>query len=179
MSRIGKKAIAIPSHIQVSSAEQKLTFTCNNLQQNYQLPTFLSYKLENNNLSLFPKENVKKMSMFWGLHASNLNNIVTGLTTGFKATLSIVGVGYKAVLSKDKKFLTLSLGYSHDIRYKIPQDISCECPQNTEIAISSINKQKLFTAAAVLCRMRKYNPYKGKGIFIKGEFKRKKEINKK
>ena len=99
--------------------------------------------------------------------------MIVGTTEGFKKTLEIVGIGYKATL--EGKVLDLDLGYSHDIKYPIEDGITIEVPNPTTIVVSGIDKQRVGEVAAQIRGFRKPEPYKGKGIRYKGEFVRHKE----
>ena len=107
-----------------------------------------------------------------GLTRSLITNMVIGVTDGFAKTLEIVGVGYRADLKG--KGLTLSLGFSHTIEYTPDDGISLECPNQTTIVVSGIDKQKVGQAAADIRAFRPPEPYKGKGIRYKGEHVRRK-----
>ncbi|WP_333024120.1 50S ribosomal protein L6, partial [Wolbachia endosymbiont of Pentidionis agamae] len=127
--------------------------------------------------SINPKyaDNDKTKPML-GTCRSNINSIILGLVNNFTVELEIIGVGYKAANSG--KYLTLSLGYSHNIKYKLPDGVQAQCVKN-QIILSSINKQKIYSVASDICKLRKYNPYKGKGIVLKGKFMLRKTVNKK
>jgi len=107
-----------------------------------------------------------------GLTRSLITNMVIGVTDGFAKTLEIVGVGYRADLKG--KGLTLSLGFSHTIEYTPDDGVSLECPNQTTIVVSGIDKQKVGQAAADIRAFRPPEPYKGKGIRYKGEHVRRK-----
>lgn len=107
-----------------------------------------------------------------GLTRSLITNMVIGVTDGFAKTLEIVGVGYRADLKG--KGLTLSLGFSHTIEYTPDDGVSLECPNQTTIVVSGIDKQKVGQAAADIRAFRPPEPYKGKGIRYKGEYVRRK-----
>jgi len=107
-----------------------------------------------------------------GLTRSLIANMVTGVTDGFAKTLEIVGVGYRADLKG--KGLTLTLGFSHTIEYQPAEGVSLECPNQTTIVVSGIDKQKVGQVAADIRAFRPPEPYKGKGIRYKGEHVRRK-----
>ena len=113
----------------------------------------------------------------WGMSRTRVANLVAGVTTGFEKKLEINGVGYKAAVQG--KNLQLSLGYSHDILYPIPSDISIVTPKPTEIVVTGIDKQKVGQIAAEIREYRGPEPYKGKGVKYAGEFIFRKEGKKK
>jgi len=113
----------------------------------------------------------KKQCALWGLYRQLINNMVEGLTTGFTKELEIIGVGYKAAVAGQK--LTLNLGFSHPIDFLLPEKIKGEVKGNI-ISLSSIDKQLVGEMAAQIRKLRKPEPYKGKGIRYVGEVVRKK-----
>ena len=108
---------------------------------------------------------------------SVLKNVIDGVSKGFEVTLDVRGVGYKADV-KDG-YLFLSLGFSHDIAYKIPKSVVCSCPKPDCIVLKSANLPKLGAIASDISKLRKYDPYKGKGVIIRGKFALRKEAKKK
>ena len=113
----------------------------------------------------------------WGMSRSLLANVVTGVTKGFERRLEITGVGYRATLQG--KNLNLSLGYSHEISYPIPDGIAIAAPKPTEIVVTGIDKQKVGQVAAEIRGFRPPEPYKGKGVKYAGEYIFRKEGKKK
>jgi len=98
----------------------------------------------------------------WGTMRANLNNMVTGVSTGFQKKLQLVGVGYRAQAAGDT--LNLSLGFSHPVAHKMPAGVKVECPTQTEILIKGSDKQQVGQVAAEVRAYRKPEPYKGKGV---------------
>ena len=122
----------------------------------------------------------KQIARAWemaGTTRSIINGMVTGVSEGFEKILSLVGVGYRAKVQSNT--VVLSLGYSHDINYDLPQGISVETPAPTEIIIKGIDKQKVGQVAAEIRSFRPPEPYKGKGVLYKGENLVRKEVRKK
>ena len=116
MSRVGKVAVAIPDKIKVSQQGSVLEFISGSEKVNYKLTAGVNAEITDKSIKLVAEENSpSNIQMFVGMNRSNINNIITGLDKGFKITLEINGVGYKA--SVDKRILTLTLGYSHEIYY--------------------------------------------------------------
>ena len=106
-----------------------------------------------------------------------VNNMVRGVSQGFSRILEINGVGYRASIDQD--ILTLQLGYSHDIKLAIPSDLEVKCTKPTEILVAGIDKQRVGQFASEIRKLRKPEPYKGKGIKYQEEFIRRKEGKKK
>ena len=113
----------------------------------------------------------------WGMSRTVVSNLIEGVSDGFKKTLEITGVGYRANLQGND--LNLALGYSHDVVYKVPEGISVEVPQPTQIIISGIDKQRVGQVASEIRRFRPPEPYKGKGVKYAGEYIFRKEGKKK
>ena len=113
----------------------------------------------------------------WGMSRAQIANILTGVTSGFEKKLEITGVGYKAAVAGKK--LQLSLGYSHDIDFPIPEGIAIVAPRPTELTISGIDKRNVGQVAAEIRALRPPEPYKGKGVKYAGEFIFRKEGKKK
>ena len=124
--------------------------------------------MDKGEIKVDPKDESKAARALWGTTRANLNNIMTGVTTGFERKLEITGVGYRA--SVQGKNLQLALGYSHDVLYPIPEGIAVATPKPTEIVVSGIDKKKVGQVAAEIRAYRPPEPYKGKGVRYAGEF---------
>ena len=124
-----------------------------------------------------PLDQSKEARALWGLSRTLVQNIFVGVTSGFEQRLEINGVGYRAQV--EGKALNLALGYSHDVKFPIPEGIKIETPKPTEIVISGIDKQKVGQVAAEIRRWRPPEPYKGKGVKYAGEYIFRKEGKKK
>jgi large subunit ribosomal protein L6 len=177
MSRIGKKIIDIPEGVNVTindseilTAGPKGELSCENFSG-----TIVAQ--ENNQISIVPVDESQASIQYWGIQRSLLNNNIIGVTEGYKKTLEINGVGYKAQMKGSN--IQLSLGFSHDINYETPEGIKIETASPTEIIISGIDKQKVGQVAAELRSYRPPEPYKGKGVKYKDEFIFRKEGKKK
>lgn len=142
----------------------------------YVLPDYISCCVRDSVLTLALKKGSARKSHF-GMHRSILNSILVGLSEGFVKKIGLSGVGYKAELKGC--YIVFSIGYSHTIKYRLVDGVEVKIIKPTEILLTSHDKQLLGVVAADLCRLRKYNPYKGKGIFIEGSFLLKKESSKK
>ncbi len=127
---------------------------------------------EEGNLINFTRSNDSDRAMH-GTMRANLNNMILGVTEGFKKTLDLIGVGYRAQLKG--KTLVLNVGYSHPVEMEAPEGVTIEVPSNTNIIISGISKQKVGQFAAEIRDVRPPEPYKGKGIRYTDEYVRRKE----
>lgn len=173
MSRIGLRPIVIKENvgIELRQSDSVVVVSCDSVEQSYSLPDFLVFKLENRELFVLPRVNISdKVKKMWGLHCKLCSNMITGLTDKFVLILELNGVGYRAIFDQQERLLILSLGYSHDICVLIPKDILINCPKVDVIEISGSDKQKVGMVAARIKKLRKTEPYKGKGIKLAGEF---------
>ena len=132
---------------------------------------------DDNGIVVSPIDKSIKARSFWGLSRSLVENIVVGVTAGFDRKLELQGVGYRAQMQGQT--LKLALGFSHDINFPVPEGISVECPSQTEIVISGVDKQKVGQVCAEIRGFRPPEPYKGKGVRYAGEYVRRKEAKKK
>ena len=142
-----------------------------------ELSPLVSVKKEDNKILVFPKEDSKDAKAAWGLVRTIINNMVVGVKDGFNKILEINGVGYRASISEN--ILTLQLGFSHDIKLAIPNDLEVKCVKPTELVVSGIDKQKVGQFASEIRRLRRPEPYKGKGVKYQEEVIRRKEGKKK
>ena len=172
MSRIGKKPVPLPkgvdvtvdgTTVKVKGAKGELTHT---------FPAGMQIRVENGEVLIERPTEEKKDRALHGLTRALIANMVTGVSEGFKKTLEIVGVGYKA--EKKGKNLVVSVGYSHPVEYPEPAGITLTAPAPTTIVVEGIDKQKVGQVAAELRQFRKPEPYKGKGIRYQGEQVRRK-----
>lgn len=162
MSRIGKKPIEIPSGVQVTIADDKITVKGPKGELVQALHPLITVKQEDNTVVVsIEKESDQKSKAFWGLFRSLISNMVFGVTEGYSKQLEINGVGYRAVVSGQK--LTLNVGYSHPVDFELPQGISGVVEKNV-ITLTGIDKQLIGETAANIRKVRKPEPYKGKGI---------------
>lgn len=161
MSRIGKKVIAVPSGVKVSidagnvlvEGKAKLAMT---------LPPLTAAEVKDGQIVVTRLDDSRESNAMQGLARSLINNMVIGVTAGFKKELTIVGVGYKAAVSGQK--LTLNLGYSHPIVYQVPEGVKVSVVEGPKMIIEGADKQKVGETAATIRRFRPPEPYKGKGI---------------
>ena len=177
MSRIGKKAVAIPSGVTASVEGQTVKVKGPKGALQIVLPDEVVAKMEGASVKVDPRNETKRARSMWGTSRTLVNNLVTGVTKGFERKLEITGVGYRA--SVQGKNLQLALGYSHDVAYPIPEGIAIVTPKPTEILITGIDRQKVGQVAAEIRAFRKPEPYKGKGVRYAGEYIFRKEGKKK
>jgi large subunit ribosomal protein L6 len=177
MSRIGKKAVAIPSGVTASVEGQTVKMKGPKGALEFVLPKEVSAKMDKAGIQIDPRDETKRARSMWGTSRTLVANLVTGVTKGFEKKLEITGVGYRAAVQGKK--LNLQLGYAHDINYAIPEGVTIVTPKQTEIVISGIDAQKVGQAAAEIRGFRKPEPYKGKGVKYAGEYIFRKEGKKK
>ena len=137
----------------------------------------ITVEISDTEINVSPNNLEKKTRSFWGLTRTIISNLVAGVSDGFSKTLEIQGVGYRAQMQGN--ILQLALGYSHEVKYDVPEGIDIKCLKPTEILIEGIDKQKVGQAAAEIRRFRPPEPYKGKGIRYKDEYVFRKEGKKK
>ena len=179
MSKIGKINISIPEKVKVVLNGNVLNIEgpMGKKSINMDLDMFDLNVNEGKEVSIKPKkidENVKRL---WGMNRSLLNNAIIGISTGYKKTLELVGVGYRASLKGQQ--LNLQLGFSHDINFSVPEGIKVEVEKQTIIKISGSDKQQVGMITAKIKSIRPPEPYKGKGIKETGQYILRKEGKKK
>lgn len=162
MSRIGKHPVSIPDGVKVALAGQEMTVSGKLGELSRKLPDEVEITQEDGSITVSPRGEDKRSRAMWGMSRTLVSNMVTGVSAGFTRNLVIAGVGYRAAI--DGKILNLQLGYSHDIKYAIPQDIDVKCATPTQISISGADRQRVGQIAAEIRAFRKPEPYKGKGI---------------
>lgn len=173
MSRIGKNPVTLPAAVQVEVQGQAIKVKGPKGELSYTAPIGISVKKEENTLVVERMNNSKKLRAMHGTVRALAANMVAGVTEGYVKELEIQGVGFKAVLKG--KVITLSLGYSHDIDFEIPEGLTIEVDgSGTNLKISGCSKQQVGQAAAQIRSYYKAEPYKGKGVRYKGEAVRRK-----
>ena len=177
MSRIGKKSIELPDGVSANLVGQNVSVKGPKGELSIELVGEVIAEMGEDGITVGPKEDSKRARSMWGLSRSLLSNLVEGVNTGYTKTLEINGVGYRAQVQG--KSLKLTLGFSHDVAYEIPDGIKIECPKPTEIIVTGIEKQRVGQVAAEIRRYRPPEPYKGKGIRYAGEYVFRKEGKKK
>lgn len=177
MSRIGKLPIAIPSGVNVDIKGQNVAIKGSKGELKTTIAGEIAVSVEDGKIWVKPTSKSTRARSMWGMSRSLINNMVHGVSQGYVERLEINGVGFRA--AADKQFLTISLGFSHEIKYAIPTGISIVAEKPTVIVISGHDKQKVGQVAATLIKLRKPEPYKGKGVKYEGQKIRMKEGKKK
>jgi large subunit ribosomal protein L6 len=177
MSRVGKNAIAIPSGVQVSLAGTTITAKGPKGTLSYDFTGAVDVKVEGDKITVTPKNEERNTLVMWGTNRSRIQNLVTGVSVGFKKELELVGVGYRANVAGST--LNIQLGFSHDIQYAIPAGVEVKCEKPTSITIIGADIQQIGQMAAEIRSYRKPEPYKGKGVKYVGEYILRKEGKKK
>jgi large subunit ribosomal protein L6 len=177
MSRIGKALIKLPAGVEVKvSASNLVTVKGPKGELTQQLDSDISLEIIDGNIQLNRATDQKRHKALHGLYRSLVNNMVTGVTQGYKKRQELVGVGYKA--TNEGNILDLTLGYSHHIYFEIPKELSVKTEQdkgkNPIVTLEGIDKQLIGQVAAKIRSLRAPEPYKGKGIKFEGEVLRRK-----
>ena len=167
MSRIGRLPIAVPSGVEVAIDGARVTVTGPKGTLSRELHADMLLSREDGNFVVARPTEQKMHKQLHGLTRTLVNNMVVGVTTGYRKGLEITGVGYRAALVGRK--LQLSLGYSHPVDIEPPEGISFEVESPTRIAVVGIDKELVGQVAAVVRSKRKPEPYKGKGVRYAGE----------
>ena len=177
MSRVGKHPVAVPAGVEVAISGQRVKAKGKLGELTLDLMSEVNINNEDGGLVVRPRDDSVRARMMWGTARTLVANLVTGVSAGFSRKLDINGVGYRAQLQGTT--LVLQLGYSHDIRYPIPEGIRIECPDQTHIIVHGADKQKVGQVAAVIRSFRPVEPYKAKGIKYDDEIVLRKEGKKK
>ncbi len=177
MSRIGKHPIPVPDGVQVALDGKDLTVKGKNGELAMRFVDEVEASFADGAITVKLRDSSKRARAMWGMQRSLANNLVIGVTDGFKIDLEINGVGYRAAV--DDRVRTLQLGYSHDIKYPIPDGIEIACARPTQIAVSGADKQRVGRVAAEIRGFRPPEPYKGKGVKYATETITRKEGKKK
>jgi large subunit ribosomal protein L6 len=177
MSRIGNKAIAIPSGVTANVEGQTVKIKGPKGAMQVVLHDDVMAKMDKSTVKLEPRSESKRARSMWGTSRTLVANLIAGVTKGFEERLEITGVGYRAAVQG--KSLNLQLGFSHDINFAIPEGITIATPKPTEIVVTGMDKQKVGHVAAEIRGFRPPEPYKGKGVKYVGEYIFRKEGKKK
>jgi large subunit ribosomal protein L6 len=162
MSRVGKYPVVVPSGVTVSVSEGEVSVKGKLGAQVLKLVDDVEASLDGNHVWVKPKSESKKARMMWGTTRALINNMVKGVSDGFTVNLEINGVGYRAAVQG--KILQLQLGFSHDVNFPIPDDITIKCEKPTSISISGKDRQRVGQIASEIRGFRGPEPYKGKGV---------------
>ena len=177
MSRIGKKAVAIPSGVTANVEGQTVKIKGPKGAMQVVLHDDVLAKMDKGGIKLDPRSESKRARSQWGTSRTLVANLISGVTKGFEEKLEITGVGFRAAVQG--KTLNLQLGFSHDVNFAIPQGITIATPKPTEIVVTGMDKQKVGHVAAEIRGFRPPEPYKGKGVKYVGEYIFRKEGKKK
>ncbi len=177
MSRIAKSPIAVPSGVEVKLSGQDVMVKGPKGSLGMKVHPFVTVSQNDGSISFAPKKEVKEQWAMAGTTRALLNNMVTGVSTGFERKLSLIGVGYRA--QAKGRTLNLSLGFSHPVEYEVPEGVDIATPSQTEIILTGCDKQKVGQVAAEIRAYRPPEPYKGKGVRYSDEVVVRKEAKKK
>ena len=175
MSRIGNRILTIPAGVEVNVEGNTITVKGPKGTLNYTFRNNVEVKVEDGKITVTRKDDSKVSKQLHGTTNSNINNMLIGVSEGFKKELEINGVGYRFQLQGNK--LVVTAGYSHTVEMVAPEGVKMEMPEKsqTELIISGYDKQAVTEFAANIRDIRKPEPYKGKGIKYKDEHIRRKE----
>ena len=177
MSRVGQSAIKIPSGVTLSLVDGVVSAKGSNGELSKPLPPMVELVIGEDEATVKPIGSTVKARALWGTARAVVNNMVVGVSTGFTKNLMIHGVGYRAAVQGNK--LALNLGFSHPVEMEIPAEIKCSVENNTQVNLSSYNKEVLGQFASEVRAKRPPEPYKGKGVRYEGEQILRKEGKKK
>lgn len=177
MSRIGKHAVELPAGVKVDIVGQVISASGKLGTLDFRAHDEVSLSLDDGKISVQPRNDSKVATAMWGMCRTRVSNLVQGVSDGFSRELAISGVGYRAAIAG--KVLNLQLGFSHDIKVAIPEDLDVKCPTPTQIIVSGADKQKVGQLAATVRGFRPPEPYKGKGVRYADETILRKEGKKK
>ena len=173
MSRIGKAPVPVPSGVDITISGNNVTVKGPKGALSRVLPPDITVRQEDATIVVERPDDEREHRALHGLTRSLVNNMVVGVTEGFVKELEIVGVGYRATAQGPSR-IELALGYSHTISVEAPEGVTFEVPQPTRIAVRGIDKEAVGQVAANIRKLRKPEPYKGKGVRYAGEVVRRK-----
>lgn len=162
MSRIGKKPVAIPEGVTATVEGQTVTAKGPKGELQFVVNKEVLVKMEDGAIAVDPRDQSKEARSKWGMSRTMVSNIIQGVKDGFERKLEINGVGYRAAMQGND--VQLSLGFSHEVVYKVPEGVTVACTKPTELVVSGIDKQKVGQVAAEIRSYRPPEPYKGKGV---------------
>ena len=173
MSRIGNRELKVPANVTVEVNDKVVTVKGPKGELSYTFNSDLTVKVEEGSVTIERSNDSKKVKEMHGTTNALISNMIEGVSNGFSKGLEIVGVGYS--FNVKGKTLVVKAGYSHPVEVAIPDGIELESVSNTEIVVKGISKELVGEFAANVRKIRKPEPYKGKGIRYKGEYIRRKE----
>ncbi|MEM7243020.1 MAG: 50S ribosomal protein L6 [Pseudomonadota bacterium] len=168
MSRIGKRPVELPSGVTAEVKGQTVEVKGPKGMRSFTATDDVSITMEEGAIKIDPRGSSKRARQQWGMSRTQVQNLVVGVTDGFKKELEINGVGYRANMQGN--VLKLQLGLSHDVDFQVPDGITVTAPKPTEIIVEGIDQQQVGEVAAKIREWRKPEPYKGKGIKYKDEY---------
>jgi len=177
MSRIGKKAVDLPTGVSASVSGQTIEVKGPKGTLSFTATDDVTLTIDGETVSVKPRGSSKRARQQWGMSRTMVANLVTGVTDGFKKELELNGIGYRATMQGN--ILKLTLGLSHDVNFEVPSDVTVTAPKQTIIIVEGIDSQRVGQIAAEIRAWRKPEPYKGKGIKYKDEYIFRKEGKKK
>jgi large subunit ribosomal protein L6 len=174
MSRIGKKSIQIPEGVTVSITEGEVLVKGPKGELSFEYKKdIVEVKSDGKEINVSLIKDTKESSALWGTTRARIANMVQGVTEGFEKKLELVGVGYRAKQESDNE-ISMTLGFSHPVEFKAPEGVELKVEDNTHITVMGIDKSMVGLTASLIRKIRKPEPYKGKGIRYQGEVVRRK-----
>ena len=177
MSRVGKYPVALPQGVTADLKDSHLAVKGKMGNLSLAIPSEVAVKIDGGSVMVSMPVESQRARVLWGTTRNNINNMVKGVTEGFKQVLEIEGVGFRAALAG--KDLVMQLGFSHEVKYLVPEGITAKVDKQTVITITGIDKQKVGQISSEIRALKPPEPYKGKGIKYAGERVRRKEGKKK
>ncbi|MFY9491253.1 MAG: 50S ribosomal protein L6 [Mycobacterium sp.] len=177
MSRIGKKPVDLPSGVEAKVSGQTIEVKGPKGTRSFTATDDVTLTVNDGAVSVEPRGKSKRARQQWGMSRTMVRNLVTGVSDGFKKELEINGVGYRAQIQGN--ILKLSLGYSHEVNFEVPDGVTVTAPKQTQVIVEGIDQQLVGQVAANIREWRKPEPYKGKGIKYVDEYIFRKEGKKK
>jgi len=168
MSRIGKKPVGLPSGVTASVSGQTVEVKGPKGTRSFTATDDVTLTVADDAVKVEPRGKSKRARQQWGMSRTQIQNLVTGVTDGFKKELEINGVGYRAQMQGN--VLKLNLGYSHDVNFEVPEGVTVTAPKPTIIIVEGNDQQQVGQVAANIREWRKPEPYKGKGIKYVDEY---------
>jgi large subunit ribosomal protein L6 len=177
MSRVGKYPVPVPAGVQVALQGRTVVAKGKNGELSLALTEDVDVTVESGQVAVAPRGADRRSRTMWGTTRSLIQSMVTGVSTGFTRTMEITGTGYRAAVQGND--LVLNLGYSHEIRYPVPQGIKITCERPTTVKVEGADKRQVGQVAAEIRGYRPPEPYKGKGVRYNDEVILRKEGKKK
>lgn len=177
MSRVAKNPVEIPGGVTVNLSAEQISVKGGKGELSHAIHSSVKIKQDDNVLTFAGKDDAKSSRALAGTTRALVSNMVVGVSVGFEKKLQLIGVGYRAAVQGGK--LNLTLGFSHPVEYQLPDGVKAECTSQTDIVLSSADKQLLGQVAAEIRAFRPPEPYKGKGVRYADEYVRRKEAKKK